>query len=861
VDAHLPLDLLATGLQALVSCDGQIYLGCGQCGREARIHYRWVADPARFPEAACAVCGGKLEKFTRHLHHDVYQCRDCQNQFESGNAGFGVLSCGVCGSKALQLLASEIVPPFPPTFDQIAPPKRQPWGVLLRDDLAQMRGELGLSRLSMDFASHLLLNVRFCERLRLANNYPPETIGVALLNEEGNLWLEHCKRTSSLETGLLALELFEQLGAQQRDGAHYIIAYVSDVLLLRFSETELAVGGRPALRSDAVLHGRAALRLAEQEAESDPNGLLTLAKIEVLLGRLLAAGDAGTDERLEAITVVERALSRNVFSPEEADDTRVRRALIIAELPDADAKLVDDAISVLERNVALLKEKGPAERLWRDLFNLGQLYYRRGNLEEAVHALRESADIARDLLVQAGSADILAEEGGKYLIVFETLASFLAEAGRGREALAAYETLRGAVPRLADNEAQRTATAVRSVMKVLEQMAKAENPDYQPTRHLTFLSPDIETELGKIRGRLLETGTVLLYYGWTGERATALLLHTAPDGQICVDPAQWQFLVFPTRAVEEAVVRTLTVGEGDPRRRVPGIFNGAIWGSPGPLRNRRLTIASREAFRLLFTPIEDRLRVVGAKRLAICANGLLSAVSFETISDPDRPGWFLADDFQVCYVPSLGIASNMASHGGTRGNSLLIIGYSGTDLPGVNVEIEAIRATWRGKCTVLRGSTLNKRAALDELAKDYDFIHFSGHGAYDYDEPLKSAFYFAAGGREAPGDAYRLTAEDLLRIRLAKHPVVTLSACSSLVYDATHRVTGLSGSLLQIGASAIIGSRWPVADDIALALMCDTYGAIAARSTPFAAFLHAQRSIRVAHEIEDWGAFSYLGLP
>jgi CHAT domain-containing protein len=277
---------------------------------------------------------------------------------------------------------------------------------------------------------------------------------------------------------------------------------------------------------------------------------------------------------------------------------------------------------------------------------------------------------------------------------------------------------------------------------------------------------------------------------------------------------------------------------------------------------RRLTIASRDAYKYLFAPVQTRLQSLGTNRLAICAAGLLGSISFETISDPERHGWFLANDFQVCYLPSIGVASNIAASGQREGTSLLMIGYSGTDLPGVEIEMEAIRSAWRGDCKVLHGAELNKRKALEELVQGYDFIHFAGHGAFDDEDPLMSAFYFASSGGQGV-DAFRLTAQDLLSIRLPKHPMVTLSACSTGLASggAAHRFAGLPGSLLQIGASAVIGSRWPVADDVALEIMRHTYSNIANGAAPFDGFTRAQEQMRGTCAIEDWGAFRYIGMP
>lgn len=858
----LPIDMIQTS--SLVSWDGQIYLRCENCNREARLNYKWAVDPANFPESVCANCGSQLKEFVRHLNHGSYRCRDCQNRFESESADFDDLSCAICGSSDLELLASEISPPFPKTFDQIAPPKPEPWGLSVLADLEQVQDELGLSASSLDFAGHLLLNVRFCERLRQVNDYPPELIDIPILNLEANFLLEHCKRTESLDSGLNALDLFEYVSSlpEHKGSADYVIAHASDILLVRFSESELAAAGRPTLRADAIERARSVVAAAQQEFASNPAKLFNVAATEVLLSRLLSLGNASSEEKLEAIKIADVALKRNVLSAEGAEDVRVARAMNISDLPDVDSKLLDEAIIVFERYSKLLRDAPESPtRFMNVLFNLSALYQRRARPEDAVRVLIEAAQVARMELGRAGSADMLAERGNSYQIVFEALADALAECGRGREAVAAYETLRGSVLRLANDEKLRSVTAVRAVMQMLAEM-DPEALSTEPDDSFELPSPDIDSVFDKIRS-LLDTETVVVYYGWVRRRMTALLIAAGPDGNIFVEPWQWP-LDFDWGRVEESVMHILTHNLGDMPAGVPPLFNAIVFGNPSPLRNKRFMLASKEAYKHLLAPIEDRLRALRARTLVVCTAGVLSSVSLETISDQKRPGWFLADDFSVCYLPSLGVASNISSYDQARGQSLLMIGYSGTDIPGVDAEIEAIRNVWRGECRVLRGSELNKRIALEELAKEFDFIHFAGHGIFDHENPLQSAFYFASGSSpDSWADAYRLTAEDLLKVRLVKHPTVTLSACSSGVTAgaAAHRLTGLLGSLFQSGARAIIASRWPVADEFSLELMRHTYASLATGAAPFAAFTQAQADLRLSRSLEEWGAFSYFGLP
>ena len=451
----------------------------------------------------------------------------------------------------------------------------------------------------------------------MANEYPPETVGIALSNELANLWLEHCRRTDSLESGLRASALFIEIGAQPPGlNDHYVIALTCDVLLLRFNEVTLAAEGYPSLRADAIAHARSAAAIAESRLAVDPNGALTLAQTEVLLSRLLASGRAGVDEKLEAVAVAEQALNRNVLSVAGASDVRVSRAAIVVDLPDADAALLGQAIDALEQNVAELRASGPAERLWKNLFNLGQLYHRNGRALDAIRLLQESAEVSRRLLVKCGTPEMLADEARKYLFVFEALASQLAAAGRGRDALVAYETLRGVVPRVAANESQRTQMAVRSTMDLLERMALSDDPTYRPEDPLEFLSPDVDSELQALCTQLLDVQAVLIYYGWFGDRATALLIDIgAADALVCIEALQWPFLDFPSRTVEEDALQDLRTGYGKATSRVPPLFNAMVYADPGPLRNLRLHDASLDAYRYLLGPLEERLKALGAKRV------------------------------------------------------------------------------------------------------------------------------------------------------------------------------------------------------------------------------------------------------
>lgn len=182
----------------------------------------------------------------------------------------------------------------------------------------------------------------------------------------------------------------------------------------------------------------------------------------------------------------------------------------------------------------------------------------------------------------------------------------------------------------------------------------------------------------------------------------------------------------------------------------------------------------------------------------------------------------------------------------------LVIGCSdGGRLPATLAEAEAVRqalaSTLPVNCLIEGGATLAAvRAALPEAR----LIHIASHAAYRPDNPLFSWVRLA--------DA-QLAVADLLALRLARRPLVVLSACET--GRGRPRGGGLLGmgrALLLAGASGLILSLWQIPDDSTAGLMRDFYGGLAldAAHDPAHALAVAQRAAiaQGAHPAQ-WGAF------
>jgi CHAT domain-containing protein len=90
-----------------------------------------------------------------------------------------------------------------------------------------------------------------------------------------------------------------------------------------------------------------------------------------------------------------------------------------------------------------------------------------------------------------------------------------------------------------------------------------------------------------------------------------------------------------------------------------------------------------------------------------------------------------------------------------------------------------------------------------------------------------------------------------------------MSACESGLSSPgpSNDHDGLNGAFLRMGARGIAGSRWAVYDDAAFGFMDRFHSQLAAGSSPERAVAAAQSDMRSRHDIADWAAFFYLGLP
>ncbi len=144
------------------------------------------------------------------------------------------------------------------------------------------------------------------------------------------------------------------------------------------------------------------------------------------------------------------------------------------------------------------------------------------------------------------------------------------------------------------------------------------------------------------------------------------------------------------------------------------------------------------------------------------------------------------------------------------------------------------------------------RSAFLGAARDASIIHLAAHGVLRPDNPYYSFIELADGP---------LFVHDLAGLELSGAAVV-LTACSSGrgAAPAGDEWIGLARGFLQAGASAVIASLWPIAEEPTLALMDTFYDAIAGGESAPRALASAMRAVRGSHSHPwQWASFACLG--
>jgi len=105
------------------------------------------------------------------------------------------------------------------------------------------------------------------------------------------------------------------------------------------------------------------------------------------------------------------------------------------------------------------------------------------------------------------------------------------------------------------------------------------------------------------------------------------------------------------------------------------------------------------------------------------------------------------------------------------------------------------------------------KAVMDATPKA-NYLHFSCHGSYNWQDPMQSAVWLADGGLSL--------ATIISDLNLTASRLVVLSACETGLIDiqeSPDEFLGLPAGILQAGAPAVVSTLWSVRDDSCMLLM------------------------------------------
>jgi CHAT domain-containing protein/Flp pilus assembly protein TadD len=138
-------------------------------------------------------------------------------------------------------------------------------------------------------------------------------------------------------------------------------------------------------------------------------------------------------------------------------------------------------------------------------------------------------------------------------------------------------------------------------------------------------------------------------------------------------------------------------------------------------------------------------------------------------------------------------------------------------LPAAEIESEII-------CRMFPNSTRRGKdaATLDEvetlLQQPHDVFHFTGHGSYNFDNPLESTLYLSGN--------HRLTVREIIKHDLSNYKLISLPACETALTDKQTilaEYVGLTSGFMRAGVGCVVSTLWPVESGASALLMIYFY--------------------------------------
>jgi CHAT domain-containing protein len=253
------------------------------------------------------------------------------------------------------------------------------------------------------------------------------------------------------------------------------------------------------------------------------------------------------------------------------------------------------------------------------------------------------------------------------------------------------------------------------------------------------------------------------------------------------------------------------------------------------------------------------LALAPKERLVIVPHGPLHYLPFQALRGS---GGYLIEQHPIAIAPSAGLAVQLIRRGGGAVGQLVAFGNPSTDeryaLPASEREVQRISTLFPERKVFLHREASKQR--FRETAGTGRVLHVASHAEVDAVDPLLSRILLAGEGND-PGF---LEAREVYELSLRDTSLVTISACESGLGRIARgdEILGFTRSFLTAGASALMVSLWPVADESTEALMTRFYESLAAGAEAIDAMQAAQLAVLRQQRFSQpfyWAPFNLIG--
>jgi CHAT domain-containing protein len=189
---------------------------------------------------------------------------------------------------------------------------------------------------------------------------------------------------------------------------------------------------------------------------------------------------------------------------------------------------------------------------------------------------------------------------------------------------------------------------------------------------------------------------------------------------------------------------------------------------------------------------------------------------------------YLIERNSVCYTPSASVMKYCHAKRRDQRTRAFVMGDSRNDLIHAREEALIVAKLFNTKPYLTGQAT--KSLFREKLKKErdaLDILHFSCHGYFRQDQPLKSGIMLAmeqnGNSNEEDKEKWNLTAEEIFGLEMHAD-LVTLSACETGINDRRpgDELIGLTRALIYAGTPSVLVSLWAV-DDLSTRLLMQRF--------------------------------------